>query len=424
MSAAGHERIQQKLEASLRLQKLLADLSARFVALPSGQIDRAIEETQRLIVSSLGVDRSTLWQFDDPGDGMRLTHYWQPPEQGLLPKSVSVQELFPWASAKLLRGESVAFSQLAELPPEAAQDAEVFRTYGTQSSVTLPLQASGRVFGAFSFASLHRERVWTAEEISALQLIAQIVGNVIARQRADLRVERLREELVHSSRVASLGEMASALAHELNQPLAAILSNAQAARRFLSEGAVEPGELREILDDIIRDDKRAAAVIQNLRSMLSKRPGAREKCCINTLVREVLELLQGELLGQIVHLDLPDGLPSVDAVRVELQQVLVNLLLNAVQAMSEAQPDARRIEIATSLHLESVFITVRDHGCGIPAARMQDVFEPFFTTKANGLGMGLSICRHIAESYGGRMEARNHAGGGAAFSLLLPASQK
>ncbi len=416
--------VQEKLKADLRQQKLLADLSSRFVALPSEEVDAAIEDTQGMIVKTMEIDRSTLWQYEDGMERMVITHYWQRLDWGVLPKFAAAHNLFSWVTEMLLRGEPVYFSKVDELPPEAAQDAEAFRAYSVKSSVIMPLIAKGQLFGAVTFATLSEEHCWQEEEISELKLIAQIIGTVVARQRADKRAEQLREELTHSTRVAALGEMVSALAHELNQPLAAILSNAQAARRFLNDGIIEPEELLATLDDIIRDDKRASSVIHNLRAMLSKRTPVRELCCLNELVREALELLHGELLGVKVevHSMLSGHLSGVNVARVELHQILVNILINAGQAMKETPPEHRRIEIETSTGVGGVRITVRDHGCGIPHERLKDVFSPFYTTKESGLGMGLSICRRIVENYGGKIDAHNHADGGAIFSISLPAA--
>ncbi len=418
------KRVEAELAEKLRLQQLLAELSTRFVALPSERIDAAIEDTQRLIVETLELDRSTLWQLAGHGPGMICTHCWQRPGWPPLPPRFPTDENLPWARATVLRGEVICFSSVDDLPPEAARDVEMFRLHGPKSNVTFPLIASGQVFGALAFATLDAERTWRLDEITELKLIAQIIGNVVGRQRAEMREEELRRELAHAMRVASLGELVSALAHELNQPLAAILSNAQASRRFLSEGIVDPEELCVTFDDIIRDGKRAGAVINNLRAMLSKRPAVREMCCLNELVREVLELLHGELLGEDVEVrtTLAERLPRVKAARVELQQVLVNSVLNAERAMQETPPERRRIEIETSAESGSVRMTVRDHGCGIPSERLEDVFAPFYTTKAHGLGMGLSICRRIVENHGGNIEASNHADGGAVFSISLPAA--
>jgi C4-dicarboxylate-specific signal transduction histidine kinase len=293
-----------------------------------------------------------------------------------------------------------------------------------KSTVSIPLIANGRVFGALSFTMLRAERHWREDEIVELKLVAQIIGNVVGRQRAELREEQLRNELAHAMRVASLGELAAAIAHELNQPLAAILSNAQAARRFLASGELGTDELRQILDDIARDDKRAGNVIKNMSSMVSKRPAVREMCSLNELVREVLELIKAELIAERieVRLALVPVLPRVKVARVELLQVLVNLLINAAHAMKDTLLPDRFIEIETRAGLSDIVVSVRDRGHGIPPDRLTGIFEPFVSTKATGLGMGLSICRRIIGNHAGHIEARNHDDGGAIFSFSLPVS--
>jgi C4-dicarboxylate-specific signal transduction histidine kinase len=214
-----------------------------------------------------------------------------------------------------------------------------------------------------------------------------------------------------------LGELTAALAHELNQPLTAILSNAQAARRFIASREMDPDELRAIFDDIIRDGKRAGGVVHNLRAMLSHAPVVREACNLNELVSEVAELLHGELVGHEIELRQSPApvLPCVHAARVELQQVLVNLVLNAVQAMKDTPPGLRQIEIETRGDTGNVMLSIRDRGHGIPPERLGTIFEPFYTTKSSGLGMGLAICRRLIEAHGGRIEAGNHEDGGAVF---------
>lgn len=418
------KRVEAELAEKLRLQRLLADLSARFVVLPSRQVDAAIKETQRLIVEALGLDRSTLWQLVEGRPGMILTHCWQRPDWPPLPPDFETQGNLPWAHGKVTRGESFSFASIDDLPAEAARDAETFRKHGPKSNVTIPLIANERVFGALAFATLGEERKWREDEIIDLKLVAQIIGNVVGRQRAELQEEQLRAELVHAMRLASLGELTAALSHELNQPLAAILSNAQAARRFIANGEIELDELCAILDDIVRDDKRAGTVIHNLRAMVSKRPVVRETCCLNELVHEVMELMQSEMMGERIEVRpvLAPALPRVEGARVELQQVLVNLLLNAAQAMKDTPGELRHIEIETLAGDGAVTVSVRDHGCGIPLERLRTVFNPFYTTKAAGLGMGLAICRRVIETHAGRIEAHNHEDGGATFSFTLPAT--
>jgi C4-dicarboxylate-specific signal transduction histidine kinase len=321
-----------------------------------------------------------------------------------------------------MRGESICFSSVTDLPPEATRDVEVFRLYGIKSNFTVPLMASGEVFGAMSFGTQREERSWREDEVMNLKLIAQIISNVIGRQGAELREEQLRSELAHVMRIATLGELTAALAHELNQPLAAILSNAQAARRFLANGEIDSVELSAILDDIVRDDKRAGGVIQNLRAMVGKQPVARELCCFNELVREVLELMHAELLTERVEVRtlLARGSMPVLVARVELQQVLINLLVNAVHAMKDIPFERRFIDLETRSRDGSATARIRDQGSGIPTSRLSNIFEPFFSTKAKGLGLGLSISRRIIENHRGHIEATNHEDGGAVFRLVLP----
>lgn len=416
------KRIEAELAEKLRLQRLLGELSTRFLALPSEEVDDAIEETQRLIVETLGLDRSTLWQLVEGEPGFVMTHCWQRAEWPPLPPRFGTEGNLPWSQAKMLRGEMICFSSHSELPPEASRDLETCRLYGPLSNLTIPLVAHSRVFGALAFGSLGAERHWREDEISELQLVAQIIGNVLSRQQAELREEQLRGELAHALRVATLGEMVAALAHELNQPLAAILSNAQAARRFIADGLIEPEELSAILSDIVRDDKRAGSVIQNLRAMVSKQPMEREACSLNELVGEVLELMRSEMIVENidVRLALDPKLPRVQAARVELQQVLVNLLVNAVHAIEAAGPRNRFIEVTTRVQGEGVALSIRDCGHGIASEQLSTIFHPFVSSKSSGLGMGLSICRRIIENHAGYLEAENHAQGGAIFRFFLP----
>ena len=420
------KRVGTELAEKLRMESLLADLSSRFVAVPSERVDTVIESSQRQVVETFGLDRSTLWQLVDGEPGMVLTHFWQRPAWPALPPRFDVQSKLPWTHSMVLRGELLRFGSLDELPADAARDLEFFRLHGPKSNVTIPLVANGRVFGALAFASLSAERKWREDEIAELKLVAQIIGNVVARQRAELREEQLRDQLAHAMRVASLGELIAALAHELNQPLAAILSNAQAARRFLGSGTTDVAELRAILDDIVRDDKRAGSVIHNLRAMVSNRPATREPCCFNELVSEVIELMHGEAIAERIEVrsSLVSNPPRVLVARVEMQQVLVNLLVNAVHSMKETPPAKRIIDVETGAEPEFAVIRVRDRGHGIPAQRLPHVFEPFFSTKANGLGMGLSICRRIVEGHLGRIEACNNEDGGATFSFALPIAKQ
>jgi len=416
------KRVEAELANKLRLQRLLVELSSRFVALPSEEVDAALEHTLQLTAETLRLDRCTLWQYVEHLHGIVCTHCWQRSGYPLIPEGFSMSQNLPWVQSRVMNGETVCITGTEDLPPEAASDTKTLHRLGLHSKIMIPLIVHGHVFGAFACAAVSVNRKWQPDEITDLKLVTQIIGNVIGRQRAELREEELRAELAHAMRVATLGELAAALAHELNQPLAAILSNAQAALRFIADDNIEPTEMQAILNDIVRDNKRAGNVIHNLRSMASKRPTSREWCSLNELVSEVVELMKGELIGEKIEVCslLAPALPCVMAARVELVQVLVNLLVNAVHAMKDTPVGKRSLEIETQATLDHVVLRIRDHGHGLPAERLANVFDPFFSTKSDGLGIGLSICRRIIENHSGRIEAQNHANGGACFQFILP----
>ena len=242
---------------------------------------------------------------------------------------------------------------------------------------------------------------------------------------AEEETRRMREELARVDRVARMGELTSSLAHELNQPLTAILSNAQAARRFLASEAPDLDQFREILDDIIQDDKRAGEVIHRLRLMIQKGKQEPETFRLNNAIREVVKLLHSEAVGRnaTIKLDLAAGEPTVRAGRVEVQQVMVNLLINAMDAVRDVPPDRREILVCTRMDKGAVVVSVRDRGCGLPLPDVAGIFEPFFTTKPTGLGMGLAICRRMIEAHGGRIGAANNEDTGATVSFSLPTIQ-
>lgn len=418
-----HKRLKAELEFRQHLQRLLADLSTQFVALPNEQVDSAILRTLQQIVEFMGLDRATLWQREDdqPG-GMMLTHHWQRPGFPPLQPRFQPEENFPWMHEQITRGQLFQFTRWSELPQEAAREAALFRANGPKSLICIPLIGTGRSFGALAFTTVLAERRWLPDEVTELKLVAQIIANVIGRRRAEERAEQLRDEIAHSARASMLGELAAALAHELNQPLTAILSNAQAGRRFLSSGIIEPEEVGAILDDIARDGRRAGGVVHHLRAMLSNAAPPRENCCLNELIYEVTEFLHSELVSQNIELRyfLDPSPPKVHAARVEMQQILVNLLMNAMQATKDAPVGNRRIDITTQTTKTKVTVKVRDYGCGIPPKELSSIFQPFFTTKSGGLGMGLSICRRMIEAHDGFIAACNHEDGGAVFAFSVP----
>jgi PAS domain S-box-containing protein len=249
--------------------------------------------------------------------------------------------------------------------------------------------------------------------------------DITARKQAELEVQQQRGELAHLSRVTMLGELSGSLAHELNQPLTAILSNAQAAQRFLAHDNADLNEVRDILADIVAEDKRAGEVIRRLRLLLKKGEVQHQPFDLNEAVREVLKLVRSDLVNQgvAVHTELAPALPAVNADRVQLQQVLLNLVMNACDAMAGGPAGDHKLIIRTGLvGDEGIRVSVADRGVGLAPDNLEKVFEPFFTTKVQGMGLGLSVCRTIITAHGGKLWAANNPERGATFHFTLPAS--
>jgi len=251
------------------------------------------------------------------------------------------------------------------------------------------------------------------------------VVNISERRQMERETARQRDEVAHLSRVAMLGELSGSLAHELNQPLTAILSNAQAAQRFLAHSPPRVDKLAEILTDIVKSDRRAGAVIERLRSLLKKEEAQRHRLDINEVVEESLRLMRSDLLNRhvTVNTDLVDALPAVSGDRNQLQQVLLNLVINGCDAMDGWEKDRRLLVRTGATAQGDVEVSVADHGTGIPSADLERIFEPFVTTKARGMGLGLAICRSIVEAHGGRLWATNNADRGATLHCELPAQR-
>jgi C4-dicarboxylate-specific signal transduction histidine kinase len=248
--------------------------------------------------------------------------------------------------------------------------------------------------------------------------------DVTARKRAEADARNQRAQLTHLSRAAVLGQLSGAFAHELKQPLTSILGNAEAALTILKRGDASQAELTEILQDIVQDDERAAQVIQRLRALLGKGDTQHSPVELNELVRESIDLVHSEFVTRnvVTSVQLDPNLPPVLADRVQMQQVVLNLLMNACEAMVGTAQTRRRALISTRFQpmTEAAEITVQDFGPGIPPGDTERIFQPFVTTKSHGLGLGLAICRSVAEAHHGVLWAENAPEGGAIFHIKIP----
>jgi signal transduction histidine kinase len=259
-------------------------------------------------------------------------------------------------------------------------------------------------------------------------VIYRVSGYVIdnsQHKRVETECLRQQQQITHLTRVAMLGGLSGAIAHELQQPLAAILCNAQAAQLIAAQAHFNLDELRRILDDIVSEDKRAGQIIQHLRALFRRGERHIQPLHIANVVSDVLELARSTLAERNaqIHVRVDERVPEVPGDRVELQQVLLNLILNACDAMSANAADDRRIEIGVALDAEqgAVRTSVLDCGTGIDSDQLDHIFEPFFTTKASGLGLGLAVSRSIILAHRGRLWATNNTSRGAALHFALPA---
>lgn len=250
-----------------------------------------------------------------------------------------------------------------------------------------------------------------------------VVIDTTERKRGELEAVQQRAELAHIARMSTMGELAASLAHELNQPLTAILSNAQAAQRFLAVKPPDLEELHEILKDIVKDDSRAGEVIRRMRTLVKKEELEFAPLDLGNVVSDVVLLTHSDatLHNIRVLLEINSSLPAVRGDKVQLQQVLLNLLLNAFDALKNSPADERSVAVQADLDGASTLkVAVRDRGTGLNGDQLDKIFQPFYTTKRDGLGMGLSISRSIVEAHGGRLWAENNRDCGATFYFTVP----
>jgi C4-dicarboxylate-specific signal transduction histidine kinase len=369
---AERRRAQHAMGEQLQFQKMLWQLTAAFVHLPTNETENAIREGLRPVGKSLHLRDLVLRDAEG-----RIREVWED-------------------------GRSA--------PPPGRHP----------QTCVVELVAGERTLGSLTGTAVLDDPQESIEE--RLQLVAEVFANALARQAAERALQRSRAELAHYNRVSTMGELAASLAHELRQPLSGILTNAQAALRFLQAGSVRVDEVRGAMQDIVEDDRRAAAVIQRLRDLLTKREPSRTILDLNGVIRSVAELLGSDAVIRRVEVSLqlaPEPIP-VCGDRIQLEQVVLNLMLNGMEAMADAARRHRTLRVSTEREGLKARVAVADAGAGLPRGDEERVFEPFYTTKPAGMGMGLSISRSIVESHGGTIRATNNAAQGATFHLILP----
>ncbi len=404
-------------------EQQLAELSATFVSLTPDQVDSQIDWGLQLLLEALDLDRSTIAELSADGQRIEITHTRSTTHAPAIAKGDLVPML-PWFAAMLLKGQVLRFDRMPDdLPAEAEAEREYCTRTGLKSVLTFPFTVGERVIGAIGFASFRREMSWTPHLLRSLRLISEVFANALARKQAAHEQVKLREQLAHSARLNTMGEVVASIAHEVNQPLFAIVSNARAAGQLLAQETPDLAEIGAALEDIVQDANRASSVIARIRSFLQRKPTELVTTDVNSVIETVRSLLGPELARRRVTLlvALGTGLPPVRADAVQLQQVLVNLLMNAAEAMESLAPTQRRLELRSTTEPDGrLRIDVVDHGPGLDPQVRARLFEAFFTTKANGLGMGLAICKSIVEAHGGRIQPLDRSGPGTTMQIWLP----
>jgi signal transduction histidine kinase len=344
---------------------------------------------------------------------------------GYIVQSNAIGQQVGRMTSRILAGESVSDIPVARVPSQLIFEWPALQRWKISESRLPP--ESAIYFREPSAWETYRLQMLLVCAVLLLQgaLITGLLYEHRRRRLAEVQSRQRMTELAHVNRFSTAGELTASIAHEINQPLAAILANAETAQIMLQSPQPDIAELREIVADILHDDRRAGEVIRRMRSLLTKAPFELKNIDFNDVVREAVEFLSPVAAGRNVELAIsatPDPLP-IRGDRIQLQQVILNLVVNAMDAMAEIARDNRKVDVRTSRADGFAELAVIDNGPGIPPDRLKEVFEPFFTSKREGMGMGLSIARTIVEAHRGQMRAENAPGGGAAFRIRLPLAE-
>ena len=411
---------QRQLAERLRLQALVAQISTEFANLRGDRLDNQIIRSLARVGEGLGTEECAIFLLSGVNRAPRLVSRWPEGAHSPLAATVMEEALLTAAHPRLAQGLDVRVHDVGQMPGAS----EAARPPGYADALLfVPLRVDERVIGVLSLR--HPElSEWPEDVRGDLRTIGEIIATAVVRKRTDASMRQQLEALAHVNRVASLGELAASLAHELNQPLAAILSNAEVAQHLLSMPTPPIDELRDVLADVIEDDERAGGIIRNMRSMLRRHQVEAVAIDVNGVVTQITRLVShdAQLRAGALEVHLGRDIPQVTIDATQLKQVLLNLLVNATDAMASLQL-RQPVALSTSAADGGVLIEVRDHGPGLSPEALPRLFDPFFTTKDDGLGVGLAISRSIIEAAGGRIAAANAPGGGARFTVWLPASR-
>jgi signal transduction histidine kinase len=408
----------REMESCRAFEDLLNDLLSALTNASPETLDRHIRHALGRLAARAGVERGSFARFSEDGETLTVTHSFGAP--AIPPRFLGELR---WYLEQLWSGRCLVMNQLSgDLPHDAGAEREAFRRMRLDSHLAVPVSRGGRIWGVVALASA-RSRRWMPEDTRRLRLVGEIMATVVQRNDAENTTLRLREELVHVARIAFVGELSVALAHELNQPLMAIRANAQAAQLLMSRQE-RPQEIADALADIVEGATRAADLIVRLRTLFRRGASEKVRVDINEVVRDALVIARTDAArhGSRLVLRLASDLPRAVADPVQLQQVLLNLIRNAAEAMRSIDPHAREVEVSTARTTSGqIAVAVKDSGPAIDDGAFSRLFRPFQTTKPDGLGIGLVISRSIVEAHGGFLWAERCTTDGLVTQFTLPA---
>lgn len=420
--SSGSKRIGILSEAR-RFEELVGELSAAFVSATEDQIDDEIRHWHKQVVVSLGLDSSSIGRIDAQSKTFILVHQWARPGTPRVPEGFNLASRAPELTRRLIAGETVIYSSPEELSPDFDMDLKQMGELVRNSFVAIPMVVGCATVGMVGFSTQNRFRRWPRHVLRRLHLVAEIFSNALQRQSGAAAIAALRAELTHVSRAATMGELAASLAHELNQPLAAILHNAEAIQSLLAVDIPDLDEIKAATAEIVEDDGRAGDIIRRLRSFFRREDLIKAPIELAPAVGEIARIVQSDAVIRNVNLafDVSPRAPTVSGDRVQLQQAIINLVLNAFDAAAGVQHGPREVVLKIPPEENGwARIMVRDSGNGIEPEVLTRVFDAFYTTKLGGMGMGLPISRSIIEAHGGRLTVSANADCGVTFEIALP----
>jgi len=406
-----------------RFELLVDELSAVMTRTPAHEVDGEIEIWLGKISESLGLDRSGIYERDAPIDRVRTTHTWKRPNIPPLPRDFEPEKYLKTTTDWVLAGNQVVFSSPSGIPAELADARHFVARYGLKASAIIPMWAGNRVIGAAGFDKFRAAREWPPKLLEQLSLAARLFGSAIERKQAEADRRATSAQLRIASRRNMMSELVASLAHEINQPLGAILSNLGGLARLLSRNNPEPAMALAAVSNAIEDTKRAAEIIRRLRSMFKAHSEQKTVIGMRALIVEVVQMIAGEasMRDIAVRTEVSPSVQSIVGDRIQLQQCIMNLLLNAFDAITEAASDHREVTIKVAPEKPGwTSVSVCDTGAGIDPSIANRLFEPFVTTKSNGMGLGLLVTRSIVEIHGGKIWVAPNPDRGATFTFTLP----